>query len=202
MKRLLITTILLLAGWNFLFCGDVPRSGIGVRGSAFGIPNQILDLFIYEHPEIRGESFAIEIRSYGSKGPRSVFSGVYSLEYSKMDGEGPWSDEEGHRTLNGVGEVKQLSFTATVLMNIFPSSPIHLYIGAGLGVGRISIWYEGNYVDELGTVISDSYEENRIIPVGHVPVGVIINYRDKIELRIEGGFKNGFYAGAGLVVNF
>lgn len=192
----------MLAGWNFLFCGDVPRSGIGVRGSAFGIPNQILDLFIYEHPEIRGESFAIEIRSYGSKGPRSVFSGVYSLEYSKMDGEGPWSDEEGHRTLNGVGEVKQLSFTATVLMNIFPSSPIHLYIGAGLGVGRISIWYEGNYVDELGTVISDSYEENRIIPVGHVPVGVIINYRDKIELRIEGGFKNGFYAGAGLVVNF
>jgi opacity protein-like surface antigen len=202
MKKLLLTTFLLLAGWNFLFCGDVPRSGIGVRGSAFGIPNQILDLFIYEHPEVRGESYAFEIRSYGSKGPRSVFSGVYSLEYSKMDGEGPWSDEEGHRTLNGIGEVKQLSLTATVLMNIFPSSPIHLYVGAGVGVGRISIWYEGSYVDELGTEVTDSYEEDRIIPVAHVPIGVIINYRDKVELRIEGGFKNGFYAGAGVVINF
>lgn len=193
--------IVLLAGWN-LFGGDVPRSGIGVRAGFFGIPNRILDYFVYEHPEVKGESFAFEVRSYGHKGPKSVFSGIYSLEYSKMRGEGPWRDQEGHRTLTGRGDVTQVSLTATILMNIFPSSPVHIYMGGGVGVGKISIWYEGSYVDELGTEITDDYKEDRIIPVAHIPVGIIINLKNRFEIRIEGGFKNGFYAGAGVVLNF
>lgn len=201
MRKQFLIIFVLIAGFGFL-AADAPKSAIGVRGSAFGIPNKLLDMFIYEHPEVRGESYAFEIRSYGSKGPRSVFSGIYSLEYSKMDGTGPWSDEKGHRTLIGTGEVKQLSLTATVLMNIFPSQPIHIYFGGGLGVGRITIFYEGVYTDELGTEITDTYEEDRIIPVVHVPVGMIVNFRDKFEIRVEGGFKNGFYLGAGAAVYF
>lgn len=201
MKKFMFTIIVLLVSWN-LFGGDVPRSGIGVRASVFGIPNKILDYFIYEHPEVKGESFAFEIRSYGRKGPKSLFSGVYGLEYSKMRGEGPWRDQEGHRTLTGRGDVTQVSLTATILMNIFPSSPVHIYMGGGVGVGKISIWYEGSYVDELGTEITDDYKEDRIIPVAHIPVGIIINLKNRFEIRIEGGFKNGFYAGAGVVLNF
>ncbi len=185
-----------------LFSERVKRTGIGVRASVFGIPNQLLDLFIYEHPEIKGQSYAFEIRSYGSKGPRSVFSGLYSFEYSKMTGEGPWRNEQNNRRLDGKGEITQLSLCATIIMNIFPSSPVHLYIGGGLGIGKISIWYEGVYTDEVGTQITDRYEEDRIIPVAHVPVGLRINLKDKAEIRIEGGFKNGFYLGAGVVVNF
>ncbi len=207
MKRIKQTAVLLslliLAGGGLMFADDdAPRAGFGLRASAFGVPDQVLDLFIYEHPQVRGQSYALELRSYGRKGPRSVFSGVYSLEYSKMDGEGPWRDEEGHRTLVGSGEVTQWSFTATVLMNIFPSLPVHPYLGAGIGIGKISIWYEGSYTDEVGTQITDRYEEDRIIPVVHVPIGIAINIRDRFEVRIEGGFKNGFYAGAGLSVNF
>ncbi|MCP5109107.1 MAG: hypothetical protein GY950_37340 [bacterium] len=202
MRKIVLLTFLLLFGLNFMLCAKVPRSGVGVRASVFGIPNRILDYFIYQHPEVKGESYAFEIRSYGSKGPKSVFSGVYSLEYSKMRGEGPWQDEQGHRTLTGKGEVTQFSATATIIMSLFPSSPVHPYIGGGLGVGKIDIWYEGTYTDELGTQVSDEYREDRIIPVVHVPVGIVINLKNRAEIRIEGGFKNGFYVGAGVVLNF
>ncbi len=202
MKKTFCVFCVFVMTWALSLYGKVPRSGVGVRGSAFGIPNQILDIFVYQHPEVRGESYAFELRSYGSKGPQSVFSGIYSLEYSKMRGEGPWSDEIGHRTLTGKGEVTQLNLTATIIMSIFPGSPVHPYIGGGLGVGKIDIWYEGTYTDELGTEVTDRYEEGRIIPVVHVPVGIIINIKNRLEIRIEGGFKNGFYAGAGVVLNF
>jgi len=185
-----------------LYAKKIPRAGIGVRASVFGIPNQLLDLLIYEHPEIKGNSYTFEIRSYGSKGPKSVFSGLYSFSYSKMNGEGPWRNEQNNRRLDGKGEITQLSLCATIIMSIFPSSPVHAYIGGGLGIGKVSIWYEGVYTDEVGTQITDKYEEDRIIPVAHVPIGIKINLKDKAEIRIEGGFKNGFYVGAGVVVNF
>jgi hypothetical protein len=179
-----------------------PRTGIGFKGGVFGIPDQLLDLFIFEHPRIEGYTYAFEIRSYGSKGPKSVFSGIYSLEYSRMSGEGPWRDEQNHRRLEGTGEITQLKLTAAIIMSIFPRSPVHPYIGGGLGVGQISIWYKGTYTDELGTQISSSYEEKHIIPVVYVPVGLIFNFNNQVEVRLEGGFKNGFYLGGALVINF
>ena len=185
-----------------MFAREIPKTGVGFRASTFGIPDQILDMFIYEHPKIQGESYAFEIRSYGSKGPEGVFSGLFSLEYSKMSGNGPWRDEQSHRRLDGEGEIEQLSLTATILMSIFPRSPVHFYIGAGLGIGKISIWYEGTYTDEIGTEVSDRYDEDRVIPVAHVPVGIAINIKNRAEIRIEGGFKNGFYVGGGVVINF
>lgn len=203
MRKIILIVIVLLLGITLGFADKkYPRTGVGLRGGAFGIPDQILDYFIYEHPQIKGESFAFEIRSYGDRGTRSVFSGVYSLEYSRMHGEGPWRDEKDHRRLDGKGEITQMSFTATILMSLFPNSPVHPYIGGGLGVGKLSIWYEGSYQDELGTTVTDRYEEDRIVPVVHIPVGIIINLKDRFEFRIEGGFKNGFYIGGAAVINF
>jgi opacity protein-like surface antigen len=201
-QKIIISLLMVAAGFGYSYGKKVPHTGIGIRGSAFGIPNRLLDLLIYEHPEIKGQSYSFEIRSYGSKGPKGIFSGLYSLEYSKMSGEGPWRDEQDHRRLDGKGEITQVSLTATIIMSIFPRSPVHIYIGGGLGIGKISIWYEGTYTDELGTEIKEKYEENRIIPVAHVPVGIAFNFKNKTEFRIEGGFKNGFYVGAGIVFNF
>ncbi|MCP4213948.1 MAG: hypothetical protein GY765_04785 [bacterium] len=201
MKKLSIMLFVMLV---FLSCleAKTSRFGVGVKAGVFGIPNQILDVFIYEHPEVKGESYAFEIRSYGSKGPKSVFSGIYAFEYSTMRGEGPWRDEKNHRSLNGVGEIEQYSLTATIIMSLFPSSSIHPYIGAGLGIGRIDIWYEGTYTDDVGTQVTEDYGEKRFIPVAHVPIGVKINLNERFEIRLEGGFKNGFYLGGGLAVNF
>jgi len=203
-RKAIIVSIILIAGCGFLWSspGNVPRTGVGLKGGVFGIPNQLLDLFVYEHPEVRGEVYAFEIRSYGARGPKSVFSGLYSLEYSRMKGEGPWRDEQSHRRLEGAGEITQINITATIIMSLFPGLPVHPYFGAGIGIGRVSIWYEGTYTDELGTQITDRYENDRFIPVGHVPIGIAINFKNRVTARIEGGFKNGFYLGGAVTINF
>lgn len=203
-RKAITVLIIVMAGCGFLLFSSekVPRMGVGLKGGVFGIPNQLLDLFVYEHPEVRGEVYAFEICSYGSRGPKSVFSGLYSVEYSRMRGEGPWRDEQSHRRLEGAGEITQISITATIIMSLFPRLPVHPYFGAGFGIGKVSIWYEGTYTDELGTQITDRYESNRVIPVGHIPIGIAINFKDRVLARIESGFKNGFYLGAAVTINF
>jgi opacity protein-like surface antigen len=172
-----------------------PTTSVGFKFAAFGIPNQLLDLFLYEHPQISGTAYGLEIRSYGEKGLQGVFSGLYSFEYSKMSGQGPWRINQQDRQLNGAGEVVQINVTASILLHLFPSLPVHPYIGAGIGLGRISVWSEGTYQDELGTTIKDSTNQSYVIPVGHIPVGISVNIMNKFEIRVEGGFKNGFYVG-------
>jgi hypothetical protein len=142
------------------------------------------------------------MHSYGEKGPRSIFSGVYCLEYSRLSSGGYFRVEQFDNRLFGSGEVTQVNFTATILMHIFPSSPIHPYIGGGIGIGSMSIFAEGTYQDELGTTIRDSFNKKLIVPVGHIPVGSMGNINDKYLFRVEAGFKNGFYFGGSVVVNF
>ncbi len=192
---LIIMTVGLPASSTFRF-------GTGMRISSFGVPNALLDLAFFEHPQLAGTAFSFEIQSYGDKGPQSVFSGIYSLEYSRISGEGHYRLEREDRRFFGSGEITQVSATATILMHVFPSSPIHPYIGAGIGIGHLSIWAEGVYQDELGTTIRDSFQEKMFVPVGHIPIGVMANIRDKFLVRAEAGFKNGFYFGAGFTVNF
>ena len=182
--------------------GKIFRYGSGVRVSSFGIPNALLDLALYEHPQLPGTALSFEFHSYGENGPQSVFSGIYCLEYSRISGEGYYRVNQYDNRLFGSGEITQINLTATILMHIFPSSPIHPYIGGGIGIGRMSIWAEGSYQDELGTTIRDTYQKRTFVPVGHLPVGIMGNIRDKVMLRLEAGFKNGFYFGGSAAVNF
>ena len=172
-----------------------PTTAVGFRFGSFGIPDVLLDLFIVEHPTIKGTSYAFEIRSFGDKGLKSPFSGLYSFEYNRMKGDGYWRMEQHNRRISGAGEITQLSVTATVILSMFPKLPIHPYIGAGIGIEKITVWTEGAYQDELGTDIKETMNEKYVLPVGHIPIGVSINIMNKVEIRIEGGFKNGFYFG-------
>jgi len=182
--------------------GKIFRYGSGVRVSSFGIPNALLDLALYEHPQLSGTAMSFEFHSYGEKGPQSVFSGIYCLEYSHISGEGYFRVENYDNRLYGSGEVTQVNLTATILMHIFPSSPVHPYIGGGIGIGRMSIWADGSYQDELGTTIHKTYDKKIFVPVGHIPIGIIANINNKFILRAEAGFKNGFYFGGSFAVNF
>lgn len=176
------------------------RYGAGFRISSFGVPNALLDLALDEHPQLAGSAYSFEIHSYGKKGPKSVVSGIYCLEYNRISGEGYFRVDQEDNLFSGAGEITQVTFTATILLHIFPSSPIHPYIGAGIGIGRMSIWAEGSY-QEHGITIRDTYEKKAFVPVGHIPVGIIGNIDDRFMIRAEAGFKNGFYFGGSLVVN-
>ncbi len=150
-----------------------------------------------------GNAYSFEIHSYGEKGPRSIFSGVYCLEYSRITGDGYFRVEQFDNRLFGSGEITQVNFTATILMHIFPSSPIHPYIGGGIGIGRMSIFAEGSYQDELGTTIRDSpTRTNCSCRLAISRWAIMGNINDKFLLRAEAGFKNGFYFGGSMVVNF
>ena len=177
----------------------ISRFGAGVRFSYFGVPNALLDLALDEHPKLAGSAFSCEIHSYGKKGPRSVFSGVYCLEFNRISGAGYFRVDADDKRFLGSGEIRQVNFTATVLVHIFPSSPVHPYVGAGVGIGRMSVWAEGSY-QEHGITIRDTYDKKAFVPVGHVPVGIIGNINDRFMIRAEAGFKNGFYFGGSLAV--
>jgi hypothetical protein len=159
----------------------IPRFGAGIRIGSFGIPNALLDLVFYEHPQLTGTTFAFEAHSYGENGPKSVFSGIYCLEYSRMAGNGYFRVEQFNNRLLGSGEITQISFTATILMHLFPSSPIHPYIGGGIGISRLSIFAEGSYMDELGTTIRKTVLEKLFLPVGHIPIGIMGNIANRIN---------------------
>jgi len=194
--------LIFLAGGVMGAENRIPKAGIGFMAGISGIPGSLLDFFLYEHPEIRGNLYALEFRSYGDKGPKSVFSGLYCLEYNRISGQGYWRIEQSDRRLLGSGDVVQWNLTATILLNIFPTSVIHLYLGGGIGIGRMKVQAEGVYVDEVGTTISQTYQLDKIIPVGHLPVGLIVNVGNHLELRAEAGFKNGFYGAASVVFNY
>jgi len=187
-----------------VYAGEVKlsRFGAGIRVSSFGIPSALLDLVFYEHPQFQGTAISFEAHSYGEKGPKSIFSGIYSFEYSSMSGKGLFRVNQYDNRLFGSGEATQISFTATILMHIFPSSPVHPYVGAGIGIGRLSIFAEGSYMDELGTTIRETKQAKLFVPVGHIPIGIMGNILDKFILRAEAGFKNGFYFGGSVAVNF
>ncbi len=199
-KTLLLAAALLAAALPAAAAG-ISRTGVGVRFSAFGVPNALLDLALDEHPRLAGNAFSFEIHSYGKKGPKSALSGMYCLEYNRISGEGYFRVEEEDKRFSGSGEVTQVNFTATLLVNFFPAAPVHPYIGVGIGVGRMSVWAEGSYT-EHGITIRDTYEKKAFVPVGHIPVGITGNINDRCLIRAEAGFKNGFYFGGSLVINF
>ncbi len=188
---------------SLLAVEGVPRWGVGFKISSFGIPNSLLDNFVHEHPTLAGQSFAFELRSYGARGPKSATGVLFSLEYSKISGSGFWRENEDNRQLDLEGEISQINLTATVIIGIFPSFVVHPYLGFGLGIGKGLVWSEGIYTDEASeSAVKDTYLKNLVLPVVHLPLGIMINIANKVEIRIEGGFKNGFYLGGGAVYNF
>ncbi len=200
MKKSIIFFLFIIVTFNLQ--SVTVKTGIGLRGGYFGIPDQLLDLIMFEHPGIEGKSFALEIRSYGPSGIRSFFSGLYSIEINEMRGEGLWRLSQKDSRIEGFGEVRQANFTATIIMCLLPGLPIRPYIGGGIGIGLINLTSEVKHVDDLGTTIEESYNEKKIIPVGHLPVGIIFNPSRKIEIRAETGFKNGFYFSGTVVFAF
>jgi len=202
-RMITFVVVVLLSGSSLLAVDDIPRWGVGMKFGGFGVPNFLLDEFAYEHPTLSGFAASFEVRSYGVKGPRSSIGALFSLEYSNMSGKGFWREDENNRQLDVEGGLSQVNLTATVLIGILPSYVVHPYIGFGLGVGRAYVWSEGYYTDEDPLLAEkETYVKSLIVPVVHIPIGIMINIRNKVEVRIEIGFKNGIYLGGGAAYIF
>jgi len=202
MKSRILPFFLFLALFPLICFSGTGKTGFGFKTGYFGLPDPLLDLIMFEHPGVEGKFYSLEIRNFGPSGRKSVFSGLYSLEYSNMRGEGNWRISQDDSRIEGFGEVYQVSFTATIIMSIFPGLPVRPYIGGGIGIGIIHMKSEAKHIDELGTTIEENFDKKSLIPVGHLPVGIMFYPSKNLELRVEGGFKNGFYFSAGAVLIF
>ncbi|MGQ9619069.1 MAG: hypothetical protein ACUVUG_08945 [Candidatus Aminicenantia bacterium] len=209
MKRIFI---FLLFFQSLLF--SEARFGFSLKAGWFGIPKQLIDTMridiitidnipysIVKKPYIEGNVYGLEFRYYGKKGIKGGYSSVLSYERNTLKGEGVWERELGSGSFTGTMSSNSHSLTFTSYFDIFPSFPIHPFLGLGIGASYFS--YSVELVNKEGDKEKrKSGKDDVIIPVFHLPFGVKLRITEPLELRIESGFKNGFYLLGGVSFNF
>lgn len=172
---------------------DGSRWGLVARGGLFGVPNLVADEFFAQHPDIEGAFAGAEIRYFGDGGGRGVSSIGLAIDHGEGDADGTWQADDDDQPTVASGSVQMTAVTLTGYWNLFPSWPLHPYIGLGFGVG----WFEGEYADEDGPIKEEGW-----LPVVHVPVGLALELGRALQLSAEVRFINGFTGGAALLLRF
>ena len=172
---------------------DGTRWGLVARGGLFGVPNLVADEFFAQHPDIEGAFAGAEIRYFGDGGGRGVSSIGLAIDHGEGDADGTWQADDDDRPTVASGSVKMTAVTLTGYWSLFPSWPLHPYVGLGLGVG----WFEGEYANEDGPIREEGW-----LPVVHVPVGLALELGRALQLSAEARFIDGFTGGAALLLRF
>ncbi len=209
MKRILIC-LFLFQTWLF----SEPKFGISLKSGWFGIPKMLIDAMkidiitidsipygVVKKPYIEGEVYGFELRYYGKKGIRSGYSSVLSYERNFLRGEGVWEREIGYGIFGGTLSSNSHTLTFSTQFDIFPSFPIHPFFGLGIGASYLSYNVE-LLTTEGGEEIRKIGKGKVIIPAFHFPVGLRLFIGEIADLKLETGFKNGFYLIGGISFNF
>lgn len=170
-----------------------PSWGVVVRGGYYGVPDWLLDLLFERHPDVDGTIFGAELRYYGEGGPSGVLSLGLGFDVGRSDGFGIWQEDAGDLPINGGGEVDILASHLTAYFDIVPSYPVHPYIGIGGGVG----YAEGRYVRD-----GEEINVEEIVPVIHLPIGIVANLGDNFGLSAEARVIDGISFGGSLQLRF
>jgi len=173
--------------------GSNPAWGFGVRGGAYGVPDWLLDLLFEEHPSVDGSMVGAEIRHFGKGGPSGIFSLALTIDVGSTDGFGLWQENAGDVPVVGGGAVDLVAGTVTAYWDIKPSSPLHPFVGIGLGLG----YAEGTYDREDETVTVKEF-----VPVLHIPVGLMLNLGPNFGVAVEGRVIDGISWGGMLQLRF
>ncbi len=209
MKKIIF---LLLLFQSIIFAES--KFGISIKGGWFGIPQQFINAIgvdiitidsipyaVVRRPSIEGEVYGIELRYYGKKGPRGGYSTSLSYEKNSLKGEGMWEREIGHGSFGGTLSSNFYTLTFTAYFDIFASFPVHPYFGLGIGASYLS--YTVELIQKEGEEeIRKMGKDNLIIPVFHLPFGIKVNIGEFGDLKLETGFKNGFYLLGGICFIF
>jgi opacity protein-like surface antigen len=173
--------------------GTGPSWGVSVRGGHYGVPDWILGLLFEEHPSVDGTMIGGELRFYGNGGPSGVFSVGLTLDVGSTDGFGLWQENSDDIPVVGGGAVDIVAGTVTAYWDIKPSSPLHPYVGLGLGIG----YAEGTYDRE-----GEEVKVEEFVPVIHIPVGLIWNLSPRFGIGVEGRVIDGISWGGILQLRF
>jgi outer membrane protein OmpA-like peptidoglycan-associated protein len=155
----------------------IERHSLDFHYGVSAIPDFIKDKM--DNPQefnISGQTFGLAYTYYGKGGIKGIFSGRFSLD---------WVDYESLPTFEDIGieEFYSIIFTTTGIWTIFPSSPVNLHIGLGMGIG-------GGRLE--GTTIEDDPEHKDfpyLLPFIHIPIGLNARIRN-IIITAETGLRD------------
>jgi len=167
--------------------------GLLARGGYYGVPDAVAGEIFYRHPEISGWIAGAELRYFGDGGRNSVSSIGLAFDYGETEADGIWQAERSDRPTLASGSATMTAVTLTAYWNLFPSWPLHPYLGLGLGAA----YFEGEYADEDGPVTAEGW-----LPVVHIPLGLAFELGERVQLSAEARFIDGFAAGGALLLRF
>ena len=168
----------------------VARSGISVSSGWTGLPSFVKSAIKSTDSTYNMEGYTIGVSyiSYGDNGPRGVFSSRYSLAYSYF------------RTLPNTQDFTAAHadmFTLDVaeIVTAFPSWPVNLYTGIGMGWGILHLYHWGLPTDPSVDPQKAKDLENQIgkyylpFPTIYIPIGLNIRIDDFI-ISAEAGIRD------------
>jgi outer membrane protein OmpA-like peptidoglycan-associated protein len=166
------------------------RSGISINSGWTGLPSFVKSAIKSTDSTYNMEGYTVGVSyiSYGSEGPRGVFSGRYSLAYSH------------YRTLPNTkdftaGKADMFMFDVAEILTIFPSWPVNLYTGIGMGWGIARLYHWGPPTDPSVDPQKVKDLENQIgkyylpFPTIYIPIGLNIRIDDFI-ISAEAGIRD------------
>jgi opacity protein-like surface antigen len=173
--------------------GYSPTWGIGFRAGYYGVPDWVLDRMFDEHPSVSGSIVGLDLRHYGSSGPKGVFSVGLTLDVGQADGVGTWKEDSGSTPVEGGGDVDIAAATVTCYFDFWSTRRVHPYVGLGLGLG----YADATYIEE-----DDDVHVKEFIPVLHIPLGLAFNLSETFSVALEGRVIDGLSFGGFLQMRF
>ena len=173
--------------------GYSPNWGIGFRAGYYGVPDWVLDRMFDEHPSVSGSIVGLDLRHYGSSGPKGVFSVGLTLDVGQADGVGTWKEDSGSTPVEGGGDVDIAAATVTCYFDFWSTRRVHPYLGLGLGLG----YADATYIEE-----DDDVHVKEFIPVLHIPLGLAFNLSETFSVALEGRIIDGLSFGGFLQMRF
>ncbi len=170
-----------------------PRWGLIGRYGYYGVPDWLLDMLFEEHPSVDGTIAGAELRYYGESGPEGLFSVGLTLDVGSSEGIGVWQEDKGDAVVVGGGEVDIASAALSLYFDFWPESPLHPYLGLGLGAA----WAEGRYERDGEQVTVEEF-----VPAVHIPVGLLLNLGNHFGIALEARVIDGFSWGGNLQLRF
>ena len=167
----------------------VERSGVSVSSGWTGLPSFVKSAVKSTDTtmNMEGYSLAVGYVSYGSKGPKSVFSSRYTFTYNHYRS---LPNAQGFTAQNA----DMFIFDVAEILTIFPSLPVNLYTGIGTGWGIVHVYHWGAPAPDVdpNSVKNTKDAVGKFplpLPIIYIPVGINIRIKNLI-FSAEAGIRD------------
>lgn len=165
------------------------QNGISINSGWTGLPSFVKSAIGKSTDttyNLEGYTIGVSYISYGDKGPNGVFSSRYTFTY------------DHYRTLPNTREFTAQNadlfiLDAAEILTMFPSWPVNLYTGIGMGLGVIHVYHWGPSAPDANpdTVKNLKNTTKTVLPLltFYIPIGLNVRIKDFI-ISAEAGIRD------------